>query len=804
MNKILLVDIDTATLNTFSDLLKKQSSDIEILTAGNAREVPNIISGVKVNMILIDLKMPDNDDLEFLGYMSRDYPKIPVIVITAFGNPEIAGKIRSLETCRYYEKPIDLITISEKIFEELGVGVGGQIHGIALSSFLQMSEMEKTTCRLKIKSEQDVGYLYLQKGELIAAETGLLEGSDAAYEIISWENAVIEIEKSGQKKKREIKMSLMNILMEGLRIKDEREAEKAKEKTADAAAVPELKAKQKKAPPHMKPEGKKAAPAEPSKAKPGVTEEPEKVGDVKVSGATKALKRKRFIAAFSGLAATIAVVVTGGMVWIHIIKPRLLNKEFQEVLVEVGSKSSLEEKEDILQDYIDSHEQNKYTLEARTKIKEIFYLIQERDFEAAVNQVGKLQVDKNFKAKATEIYSAYLDKFSAGIRTDDIKKKISEIQFIVDENDYQEIKKIDPNEYEKRVTLYQAYLKDHPEGKYRGEVQKLITDISEMYYQYVKKEISICDKEKDWSRCVELCDKYIVSYSNSQKLPEIRGFRNSMHTRKVIKGLKEEISKKGSEYQAAQKVYVDYLNANPDSTARDAIRVELKKINKKIREKNVWGKIAKYTKNKKVDLFERIKKLEKYMAKKHEAKYQKGAEILVKRLGKEKQEFIRQQKLEEQQKRIERERLAAIQEEKARLQREKIKIGSVLSESGGRFIVGVDGTVTDQQTGLMWYILDTHTELQECLDYDAAGEYVENLNVGGYKDWRLPTSNDLIVILNAKSSFPKTGAKWYWSSESFWKGRYEFDYIVILRNDNEWVKGEAELTECGAVRAVRP
>jgi len=804
MNKILLVDIDTATLNTFSELLKKQSGDIEILTASNAREVPNIISGVKINMILIDLKMPDNDDLEFLGYMSRDYPKISVIVLTAFGTPEIEGKIRALETCHYYEKPVDLAAISEKIFEELGVGVGGQIHGIALSSFLQMSEMEKTTCRLKIKSEQDVGYLYLQKGELIAAETGLLQGNDAAYEIISWDNAVIEIEKSGQKKKREIKMPLMNILMDGLRIKDDQEAEKAKEKKADAAAAPGLKAKQKKAPPLTKPEVKKAASAEPSEAKPAVTEKSEKVKDIKVSDATKALKRKRFVSVFAGLAATIAIVVTGGMVWIHIVKPKLVKKEFQEVLVEVGSKSSLEEKENILQDYIDSHEQNKFTLEAKSKIKEIFHLIQERDFETAVNQVSSLPVDKNFRAKATEIYSTYLDKFSEGIRAVDIKKKISEISSIVDENDYEEIKKIDPNEYEKRVTLYQAYLKNHPNGKYYGDVLKLITDISEMYYQYVKKEISICNKEKDWSRCIELCDKYIVSYSNSRKLPEIKSLRSSMHTRTVIKGLKEEISKKGSEYKAAQKVYVDYLNANPDSTARDVIRVELKKINKKIREKNAWEKIAKYTKNKKVDLFKRIEKLEKYMAKKHEAKYQKGSEILLKRLGKEKQEFIRQQQLEEERKRIERERLADIQKEKARLQREKINIGSVLSKSSGRFIVGVDGTVTDQQTGLMWYILDTHTELQECLDYDAAGEYVENLNIGGYKDWRLPASNDLVVILNAKSSFPKSGAEWYWSSEAFWKGHYEFDRIVILRNDNEWVRGEAELTECGAVRAVRP
>jgi len=803
MNKILLVDIDTATLNSFSELLKKQSGDVEILTASSAREVPNIISGVKINMVVIDLKMPDTDDLEFLGYMSRDYPKIPVIVMTAFGTPEIEKKIRALATCRYYEKPVDMAVIMEKIFEAIGIGVGGQIHGIALSSFLQMSEMEKTTCRLKIKSEQNVGHLYLQKGELIAADTGLLEGVEAAYEILSWDNAVIEIEKSGQKKKREIKMPLMNILMEGLRIKDERGAAKAKEKQAGGQAA-EPKAKPRKIPPQTKPEDKKSPPAEPSKPTPAGPEEPEKEKDGKVKGVKKTPKRKRSFPAFGWIAAALAIAVAGGLIWIHMIKPWLTQGEFKKTLKTVESKSSLEEKENILQEYSDTHEPDTYTQEAKAKIREIFLLIQERDFEEAVNQVGKLPVDRNFQQKATEIYSAYLDKFPEGIHVDDIQKRISEIPALVDEGDYEEIKKIDPNEYEKRVTLYQAYLKNHPDGKYLEEVQKLITDISEMYYRYVKKEISVCDKEKEWSKCIELCDKYIISYSNSRNLSEIKGLRNSMVTRKVIRGLKEEISKKGNGYQAAEKVYVDYLTANPDSVARDAIREELKEVHKKIREQKAWEDIAKYIKNKQADLFDRIDKLEKYIAKKPDVKYLKGSAVLMKRLEKEKQEFIRQQKLEEQQKKIEQERLAAIQEEKARLQREKIMIGSVLSKSGGRFIVGVDGTVTDQQTGLMWYILDTQTELKDCLAYDDAVSYAKNLNIGGYKDWRLPTSNDLIVILNAESTFPKSGAAWYWSSESFWKGHHEFNHIVILRGNNEWAKGEAELSECGAVRAVRP
>ncbi|MBA4366955.1 MAG: hypothetical protein C0403_04880 [Desulfobacterium sp.] len=801
MNTILLVDVDPATLNTFSDLLKSQSDDLKILTAGNAKEVPNIISSAKVNMIIIDLKMPDNDDLQFLGYMSHDFPNIPVIVMTAFGTPEIEARIKALKTCQYYQKPVNMNALSEKIFEDLGVGVGGQIHGIALSSFLQMSEMEKSTCRLKIRSEEGYGYLYLQKGELIAAETGLLHSDEAAFEIISWDNAVIEIEKTGHKKKREIKMPLMNILMEGLRIKDEKEAAaKEKEaKNADTTLERKQRAQKSAAPKVVAVETEDSTPSTIPSAR---DDKKIRAGD-KAGRAAKAPKKNRWLAVVSGLLISVAVIVGGGMLWIQVIQPRLVKDEFQKVLVDVGNSPSLEEKETLLQEYIDTHNNSKYTLEANRKIKEIFRLIQERDYENAVNQVTNLPVDKNFKEKAKAIYQAYLDRFSDGIRLDDIKKKMEEIPILVDENDFQELKQIDPYEYEKRITAYQTYLREHKTGKYQNEVQKLISDISETYYQYVKKEISVCERENDWDRCIQLCDKYMISYKKSAQLSEIRSLRNRMNTTMVMTDLRQKASEKSGDHPAVRDIYMNYLKANPSSSAKEEIQRELTDINKMIREKEAWEAIAKLSKNKKINLFERIKTLEKYMARKPEAIYFQGAGVLMQRLEKEKTEFNRLKQIADEQKKMTLENIAQEKRERARLQEEKAKIGSILSRSNGRFIVNIDGTVTDQHTGLVWYILDSHTELKECLNHDAAEKYVKNLEVGGYKDWRLPSANDLMAVMNAKNSFPRSGAKWYWTSELFWKGYYEFGHTVINRNGDIWVKDEAELTQCGAVRAVR-
>ena len=98
--------------------------------------------------------------------------------------------------------------------------VGGQLQGISLASFLQMVDIEKTTCTLKISTTNNEGYLYLLKGDLISAETKKNKNIKAAYEIISWDNTIIEMENICNKDEKEIDKPLINILTDGLKIKD--------------------------------------------------------------------------------------------------------------------------------------------------------------------------------------------------------------------------------------------------------------------------------------------------------------------------------------------------------------------------------------------------------------------------------------------------------------------------------------------------------------------------------------------------------------------------------------------------------
>ena len=72
--------------------------------------------------------------------------------------------------------------------------------------------MEKKTCTLKVKSKGKVGYLYIENGELVEAETSSINGVEAALRIIGWESADTQIQRF-KKKKRSINEKIMQLLL---------------------------------------------------------------------------------------------------------------------------------------------------------------------------------------------------------------------------------------------------------------------------------------------------------------------------------------------------------------------------------------------------------------------------------------------------------------------------------------------------------------------------------------------------------------------------------------------------------------
>ncbi len=696
--------------------------------------------------------------------------------------------------------------------------VGGQIHGISLSAFLQMSEMENTTCTLKVVAGDKVGHLYLLKGELIAAEMGDMKDEQAAYEIISWEESTIEIEEKVSRTQKKINMPLMNILMEGARIRDEQSAAKPSQppgKTKEPVLVMEKQTPDTKpeATPAKEPPAPAKEPPAPAKEPPAPAKEPpapakkpgKKAGKSKKTvAAPVGKKRKKLFTISAILVATIAILIIGLITWFQVIYPMNQKKEFDKVMAEVEAAEKLEQKEKLLRDFIEAHDLGIFTPKAEEKLERLQEDIDNRDFKDAVASVNKLKIDEDYLDKATRIYRRYLARHPDGLHTSEVKRKVKDIPRLVDDSDYKRLKDIKQFDYDKKILSYNKYLKQHPEGKHVKEVTRMLADLSEVYYTYVKKEVSSCNAKGNWDQCIKTCNIFIENYENSKRIRTVRKILHDIQGKADFADLKEEAKLKGTDYHGAVQIYKKYLGQNPNSSITKQIKSELATLNRKIALRNEFNKLSAFCKNRQKDIFVRIDKLDKYINKNPSGLYIKKAKKIMVQLEQEEYEFLEQQDMIKEARLREELRLAAIQREKERLQSERDKIIEQLKNEGERYKIGSGGVVTDTQTGLMWAMLDSYVELKDCMAYEGAKMYVEKLDLGGYNDWRLPSPNDLMVIFLNKPYFPASEAIRYWTSEAYWRGTHEMVTILRSTGNNQWQRKKVGMGDCCSVRAVRP
>ncbi len=122
--KTILV-VDDEEYNWF--LFKESLNDlpIEVLWVGIAQKAIDIIaSGRKVDLVLMDIKLPIKDGYQVTREIKEINPSIPVIAQTAYSSPEEIFRCIKAGCDDYISKPIDFAELRikmEKIFRKAGV-----------------------------------------------------------------------------------------------------------------------------------------------------------------------------------------------------------------------------------------------------------------------------------------------------------------------------------------------------------------------------------------------------------------------------------------------------------------------------------------------------------------------------------------------------------------------------------------------------------------------------------------------------------------------------------------------------------
>ncbi|MBN2428254.1 MAG: response regulator [Deltaproteobacteria bacterium] len=239
MKKILIVDDERPFLESLQDGIATYSDQLNVICANNGQEALAVLKKEKIDLLVTDLHMPVMDGFELLAHVSKQDPYLPVIVMTAFGTPEIEEKISNMMAFHYLEKPLDFDALTQKIEQALSDNSRSFIRGITLPAFLQMVHLEKKSCTLKVSSKDKSGFLFIEKGDLYDAQTSNLQGEKAAMEIMVWEDADIEMDNVCRRSEKKIEKPLDFVLLEAFRIKDEENAPEfqAKSKSAPEPAL---------------------------------------------------------------------------------------------------------------------------------------------------------------------------------------------------------------------------------------------------------------------------------------------------------------------------------------------------------------------------------------------------------------------------------------------------------------------------------------------------------------------------------------------------------------------------------------
>ncbi|MFC1500587.1 sigma-54-dependent transcriptional regulator [Candidatus Zixiibacteriota bacterium] len=106
MTRVLVLDDEENIRFFFTEALKKEGYDVR--TVGKGDRALELFSDEDFDVAVVDLKLPDADGMEIMKTFRAQKPAVPVIIITAHGNKQIAHQALSEGAYDYFSKPFDL------------------------------------------------------------------------------------------------------------------------------------------------------------------------------------------------------------------------------------------------------------------------------------------------------------------------------------------------------------------------------------------------------------------------------------------------------------------------------------------------------------------------------------------------------------------------------------------------------------------------------------------------------------------------------------------------------------------------
>jgi CheY-like chemotaxis protein len=223
-NRVLVVEDEETLTWSMTKTLAKDKGRYELIITNSGKEALTVLKKNPIDVVVTDIKMPDINGLDLLSWIREKYPSTKVIIMTAYGSAEVQKEATRRGSFYYIEKPFeisDIRTLILKALEEKRGGFIGQIVDLHLVDIIQMSCLGMFTMSLTVSQGNEKGFIYFQNGEITHAEVRDVEGKEALYTILEWNEGRFNSQMGVVPSKKTIMDRWEHLLMEGMRRRDE-------------------------------------------------------------------------------------------------------------------------------------------------------------------------------------------------------------------------------------------------------------------------------------------------------------------------------------------------------------------------------------------------------------------------------------------------------------------------------------------------------------------------------------------------------------------------------------------------------
>ena len=231
---LLLVESDPQHLRVMEVSLRK--AGYLVTTARDGAEALSKLSGAAPDLIVADTALANVSGFELCERVKQNpaTASIPFLFLTK--DNSVDGKVRGLELGAedYLIRPVYTRDLADRIRVILGKRERdaiqqsqtqrrffGDLSHMSVVDLMQAMELGGKSGSLRVDSGSNRGTMWFRDGQIIDANAGTLQGADAVYRMLTWDEGSFETDFRPPRRPVAMSQSTQNLLMEGLKRTDD-------------------------------------------------------------------------------------------------------------------------------------------------------------------------------------------------------------------------------------------------------------------------------------------------------------------------------------------------------------------------------------------------------------------------------------------------------------------------------------------------------------------------------------------------------------------------------------------------------